>query len=107
MSPSVCASYTQASALSLQRLPHRCSQMGFRQAASKNGCTNKLKQSASEINADLLKYYAEIQKMCKEFEVQETAPTTPTTKGCIQTLRMKNATRRTAGRSTDKFLGGV
>ena len=25
----------------------------------KNGCTNKLKQSASEINADLLKYYAE------------------------------------------------
>ena len=28
----------------------------------KNGCTNKLKQSASEINADLLKYYAEIQK---------------------------------------------
>ena len=24
----------------------------------KNGCTNKLKQSASEINTDLLKYYA-------------------------------------------------
>ena len=38
----------------------------------KNGCTNKLKQSASEINADLLKYYTEIQNVFKEFEVQET-----------------------------------
>ena len=27
----------------------------------KNGCTNKLKQSASEINADLLRYYTEVQ----------------------------------------------
>ena len=42
----------------------------------KNGCTNKLKQSASEINADLLKYYTEIQNVFKEFEVQETMPTT-------------------------------
>ncbi len=42
----------------------------------KNGCTNKLKQSASEINADLLKYYAEMQNVFKEFEVQETIPTT-------------------------------
>ena len=38
----------------------------------KNGCTNKLKQSASEINTDLLKYYAEMQNVFKEFEVQET-----------------------------------
>ena len=37
-----------------------------------NGCTNKLKQSASEINTDLLKYYAEMQNVFKEFEVQET-----------------------------------
>ena len=36
----------------------------------KNGCTNKLKQSAPEINADLLKDYAEIQNVFKEFEVQ-------------------------------------
>lgn len=40
----------------------------------KNGCTNKLKQSASEINADLLKYYTEIQNIFKEFEVQEVIP---------------------------------
>ena len=31
----------------------------------KNGCTNKLKQSAAEINTDLLKYYAEIQNILR------------------------------------------
>jgi len=41
----------------------------------KNGCTNKLKQSASEINADLLKYYTDIQEIFKEFEVQDVIPT--------------------------------
>ena len=56
----------------------------------KNGCTNKLKQSASEINADLLKYYAEIQNVFKEFEVQETMPTTQQLKDAFN-LRMKNA----------------
>lgn len=35
----------------------------------KNGCTNKLKQSAAEINSDLLKYYTDIQTIFKEFEV--------------------------------------
>jgi len=40
----------------------------------KNGCTNKLKQNASEINADLLKYYTNIQDIFKEFEVQGTVP---------------------------------
>ena len=40
----------------------------------KNGCTNKLKQSASEINADLLKYYADIQEIYKEFEVKDIMP---------------------------------
>ena len=42
------------------------------ESQKKNGCTNKLKQSASEINTDLLKYYAEMQNVFKEFEVQET-----------------------------------
>jgi len=41
----------------------------------KNGCTNKLKQSASEINGDLLRYYTEIQNIFKEFEVQNIVPT--------------------------------
>ena len=55
----------------------------------KNGCTNKLKQSASEINADLLRYYAEIQNVFKEFEVQETMPTTQQLKDAFN-LKMKN-----------------
>lgn len=42
----------------------------------KNGCTNKLKQTAAEINADLLKYYADIQDIFKEFEVIDVIPTT-------------------------------
>ncbi len=41
----------------------------------KNGCTNKLKQSSSEINADLLKYYTDIQEIFKAFEVADTTPT--------------------------------
>ena len=32
----------------------------------KNGCTNKLKQSASEINADLLMYYTDIQNILRD-----------------------------------------
>ena len=40
----------------------------------KNGCTNKLKQSASEINAALLGYYTEIQEIFKHFEVAEIMP---------------------------------
>ena len=41
----------------------------------KNGCSNKLKQSASEINASLLEYYTEIQAIFKKFEVEEAMPT--------------------------------
>lgn len=42
----------------------------------KNGCSNKLKQSASEINTDLLKYHTDIQNIFKEFEVANQIPTT-------------------------------
>ena len=41
----------------------------------KNGCSNKLKQSASELNASLLEYYTEIQAIFKKFEVEEAMPT--------------------------------
>ena len=40
----------------------------------KNGCTNKLRQSASEINAALLGYYTELQEIFKRFEVAEIMP---------------------------------
>ena len=41
----------------------------------KNGCSNKLKQSASEINASLLEYYTKIQSIFKKFEVEDIMPT--------------------------------
>ncbi len=51
----------------------------------KNGITNKLKQSASEINTELQYYYAEIQNVFKEFEVQNTFPTTEDVKTLFNT----------------------
>ena len=50
----------------------------------KNGCTNKLKQTASEINADLLHYYTEMQNTFKEFEVQNIVPTPEQVKECFK-----------------------
>ena len=47
-----------------------------RQQKVRNGTTNKLKQSAAEINADLLRYGAEMQETFKEFEVADTMPDT-------------------------------
>ena len=41
----------------------------------KNGCSNKLKQSSSEINTDLSKYENDIQDIFKRFEVAEAIPT--------------------------------
>ncbi len=41
----------------------------------KNGTTNKLKQSAAEINADLSKYENDIQEIFKRFEVADVMPT--------------------------------
>lgn len=41
----------------------------------KNGCTNKLKQSASDINTDLLRYYTIMQEIFKEYEVKDIMPT--------------------------------
>ena len=40
----------------------------------KLGCMNKLKQSASEINTNLLRYYTDIQNIFKEFEVKDIMP---------------------------------
>lgn len=40
----------------------------------KNGCSNKLKQTASEINADLTRYETIVQTIFKEFEIQAIMP---------------------------------
>jgi len=42
----------------------------------KNGCTNKLKVPASEINAELTRCYTTVQDIFKECELQEIMPTT-------------------------------
>ena len=52
----------------------------------RNGCTNKLKQSASEINASLLGYYTEVQEIFKKFEVEEIMPTPEQIKGAFNAL---------------------
>lgn len=54
----------------------------------KNGCTNKLKVSASEINAELTRSYTLIQDIFKEFELQELMPTTEQLKD-VYTSRTK------------------
>ena len=54
----------------------------------RNGCTNKLKQSASEINTELLRQYTEIQNVFKEFEVQDIMPTPAQLKEAFN-LKMK------------------
>ena len=53
----------------------------------KNGCSNKLKQSASEINASLLEYYTEIQSIFKRFEVEDVMPTPEQIKEVFNALR--------------------
>ncbi|KAA6315173.1 Tyrosine recombinase XerC [termite gut metagenome] len=58
----------------------------------KNGCTNKLKQNASEINADLLKHYSHIQEIFKEFEVSDSMPTSQQLKDAFNRKYKKVAT---------------
>ena len=53
----------------------------------KNGCSNKLKQSASEINASILEYYTEIQSIFKRFEVEDVMPTPEQIKEVFNALR--------------------
>ena len=53
----------------------------------KNSCSNKLKPSASEINASLLEYYTEIQSIFKRFEVEDVMPTPEQIKEAFNALR--------------------
>lgn len=73
----------------------------------KPGCTNKLKQSASEINTDLLRYYTEIQNIFKEFEVQGTMPTTAQVKEAFNSLHSEKEGGRTAETPDVRPYGGI
>ncbi|KAA6316320.1 Tyrosine recombinase XerC, partial [termite gut metagenome] len=64
----------------------------------KNGCTNKLQQNASEINADLLKHYSRIQEIFKEFEVSESMPTPQQLKDAFNRKYKKEVTLEPAQR---------
>ncbi|PNE25952.1 integrase [Tannerella sp. oral taxon 808] len=64
----------------------------------KNGCTNKLKQSAGEINTDLLRQYTEIQNVFKEYEVQDILPTVKQIKDAFNArMRKQSAEVKEAG----------
>ena len=65
----------------------------------KNGCTNKLKQSASEINAALLGYYTELQEIFKRFEVAEIVPSPAEVKEAFNNRHEQN--EKTELASTD------
>lgn len=67
----------------------------------KNGCTNKLKQSASEINAALLGYYTELQEIFKRFEVEEIMPSPAELKEAFNNRHGQN--EKTELSSTDMF----
>ena len=67
----------------------------------KNGCTNKLKQSASEINAALLGYYTELQEIFKRFEVAEIMPSPAEVKEAFNNRHGQN--EKTELASTDMF----
>ncbi|WP_165025930.1 MULTISPECIES: site-specific integrase [unclassified Dysgonomonas] len=56
----------------------------------KNGCTNKLRQTASEINSDLNEYSTCIQNIFKEFEVLEITPETTQIKDAFNKKYKKN-----------------
>jgi integrase len=71
------------------------SKWDFEKQKVKNGCTNKLKQSASDINGELQKYYFQIQDIFKSFEIQNINPTTEILK------REFNALNRTSNKILD------
>jgi len=62
----------------------------------KNGCSNKLKQSAAEINSDLLTYYAVIQDIFKEFEVIDVIPTPEQLKTTFNNKQKNNIPQESA-----------
>src|SRR3712207_1366991 len=78
----------------------------------KNGCSNKLKQPASEINASLLGYYTEIQEIFKKFEVEEIMPTQEQIKEAFNALhkpieeeaKPKKSTSNTFYKVFDEFV---
>ena len=77
----------------------------------RNGCTNKLKQAASEINASLLGYYTEVQEIFKKFEVEEIMPTPEQIKEAfnalhkpIEEVKQRKSTPNAFYKAFDEFV---
>ena len=77
----------------------------------RNGCTNRLKQSASEINASLLGYYTEVQEIFKKFEVEEIMPTPEQIKEAfnalhkpIEEVKQRKSTPNAFYKAFDEFV---
>ena len=77
----------------------------------RNGCTNKLKQSASEINTSLLGYYTEVQEIFKKFEVEEIMPTPEQIKEAfnaqhkpIEEVKQRKSTPNAFYKAFDEFV---
>ena len=77
----------------------------------RNSCTNKLKQSASEINASLLGYYTEVQEIFKKFEVEDIMPTPEQIKEAfnalhkpIEEVKQRKSTPNAFYKAFDEFV---
>lgn len=57
----------------------------------KNGCTNKLKQSAAEINTVLSQYEAEMRSIFKKFELAEVIPTKDQIKDAFNKMHLSES----------------
>lgn len=56
----------------------------------KNGCTNKLKQSSTDINSDLNLYFTQIQDIFKQYEIKEVIPTPEQIKADFNSKQVKS-----------------
>ena len=74
---------------------------GVRQQV-KNGCTNKLKQSAADINTDLRQYEAEMRGIFKKFELAEVIPTKEQVKDAFNKMHISETAKEEAAKAEEK-----
>ena len=68
----------------------------------KNGCTNKLKQTASVINTDLRQYEAEIRGIFRRFELAEVVPTKEQIKEAFNKMHISESAKEDAKEREEK-----
>ena len=68
----------------------------------KNGCTNKLKQSAADINTDLRQYEAEMRGIFKKFELAEVIPTKEQVKDAFNKMHISETAKEEAAKAEEK-----